>query len=116
MSNSITLDTREIAAGLTAYRAKIHQACVAVGNYFAPVVEAEAKSGASWTDRTGNARQGLTGFVEDVSESMVILYLTHRVTYGIFLELSNSGRYAIILPTLENHYKAIFDMLQEVLR
>lgn len=116
MASSITLDTREIVANLNIYRSKIHQACVAVGNYFAPVVEAEAKANANWTDRTGNARQGLTGFIDDVSVSMVILYLSHRVTYGIFLELSNSGRYAIILPTLENHYKAIFDMLQDVLK
>lgn len=116
MPNSITLDTREIVAGLTVYRTKIHQACVAVGNYFAPVVEAEAKSNARWTDRTGNARQGLTGFIDDVSESMVYLYLAGRVAYQPFLELSNSGRYAIILPTLESHYSAIFDMLESVLR
>ena len=116
MAGKITFDDREIQAGLKVYRGKIHQASVAVATYFAPVVEAEAKSNAPWTDRTGNARQGLTGFVDDVSATMVYLYLSHRVTYGVFLEIKNSGRYAIILPTLEKHYTAIFQMLQDVFK
>lgn len=116
MASSIEFDDGEVIRNLTVYRGKVHQACVAVANYFAPVVEAEAKSNASWQDRTGNARQGLTGFVEDVSETVVELYLAHRVTYGIPLELRNSARYAIILPTLEAHYSAIFSMLQDVFK
>lgn len=116
MASSIQWDDREIVVGLRVYRGKVHQACVAVATYFAPVVEAEAKSNAPWTDRTGNARQGLIGFEKDVSETLVELYLAHRVEYGIHLELRNSARYAIILPTLENHYSAIFNMLQDVLK
>lgn len=116
MASSIQWDASEVIRNLTVYRGKVHQACVAVATYFAPVVEAEAKAEAKWTDRTGNARQGLTGFVEDVSETLVELYLAHRVEYGIYLELRNSGRYAIILPTLERHYSAIFKMLQDVLK
>lgn len=106
----------EIERNLDVYKKKVHEACLSVANYFAPILEAEAKSNAPWTDRTGNARQGLRGFAQDVSETVVELYLSGKVGYQIYLELKNSGRYAIIMPTIEAHYKPIFDMLQKVLK
>lgn len=106
----------DIQRNLDVYASKIHQAVRLVGEYFAPVVENAAKTNASWTDRTGAARQGLHGFVEDVSESVVLLVLAHGVDYGIFLELKHQGRYAIILPTLEESYPKVMEMLREVFR
>jgi hypothetical protein len=114
--NSITLDTREIEVGLRVYRGKIHEACVAVATYFQPILESEAKQNAPWVDRSGLARIGLHSFVDDVSQTMVYLYLAHKMDYGVFLETKHSGRYAIILPTIEAHYRPIFDMLQDVLK
>lgn len=105
----------DIQRNLDVYAQKIHDAMLGVAQYFAPVLETEAKNNAPWTDRTGNARQGLNGFAEDVSATLVEIYLAHKMDYGVWLELKNSGRYAIILPTLENHYSAIFSMLQRVL-
>lgn len=105
-----------ILANMDVYERKIYQAVHSVGEYFSPIVESEAKANASWVDRTGNARQGLHGFVEDVSESIVLLVLQHKMEYGIFLELSHQGRYAIILPTLEAHYNAVKQMLDEVFK
>lgn len=99
---------------LAEYGQKCHQARRAVAEYFAPVVETYAKQNAPWTDQTGNARQGLHGFVEDLSDTVTALYLAHGVDYGIFLELAHQGRYAIIMPTLESHYQAVSDMLHEV--
>lgn len=81
---------------------------------FAAEIEAQAKADAIWTDRTGNARQGLEGFVQDFSETAVALYLVHHVDYGKYLELSMQQRYAIILPTLEQFYQPIMDALQEL--
>jgi hypothetical protein len=104
----------DIQRNLDVYAQKIHDAMVKVADYFAPVLETEAKNGAPWTDRTGNARQELNGFTEDVSMTVVEIYLAHKMDYGVWLELKNSGRYAIILPTIEKHYAAIFSMLQGV--
>lgn len=105
-----------ILANMDVYEQKIYTAMHNVALYFAPVVESEAKTNATWTDRTGNARQGLHGFVEDVSASVVLLVLQHKMEYGIFLELANGGRYAIILPTLEAHYNAVKSMVDEVFK
>jgi hypothetical protein len=59
-----------------------------------------ARENAPWTDRTGNARNGLQA--KHVSEPMVVhkLVVFHTMPYGVWLELRWSGRYAIIGPTL----------------
>lgn len=115
MPNGITgLDN--ILANMDVYERKIYQAMHNVALYFAPVVESAAKNNAPWTDRTGNARQGLHGFVEDVSETVVLLVLQHKMDYGTWLEIKNQGRYAIILPTLEAHYSAVKQMVDEVFK
>jgi len=62
-------------------------------------VEQHARSNAKWTDRTGNARNGLTGrYVENGDEHKLVLF--HRMPYGIWLETRFSGKFAIIMPTL----------------
>lgn len=65
-------------------------------------VEAEtfARTNAPWTDRTGNARNGL--FAKHDKEPMVVHELTIYGTmpYTFWLEVRWSGRYAIIGPTL----------------
>lgn len=69
-------------------------------------VQDYARSNAPWDDRTGDARSGLTAEVvnEGLGVSNIVLY--HTVDYGIWLEVRWSGRYAIIVPTME-HYGPI---------
>jgi hypothetical protein len=63
-------------------------------------VQDYAQTNAPWTDQTGDAREGLTA--ESFSESNVLtIVLYHTVEYGIWLEVRNSGEYAIIIPTIE---------------
>ena len=52
---------------------------------WAGTMEGYAKQYASWTDRTGHARQSLHGGV-DVRGDQQVLYLSHGVEYGIWLE------------------------------
>lgn len=66
----------------------------------APRLEAFMKTTAPWTDQTGNARNGLAARAYNTgSEQGIILY--HQVPYGVYLELKNDGKFAIIIPTLE---------------
>lgn len=67
---------------------------------YAARAEAEAKTGAPWTDRTGAARNGLHGS-SSVGPGQAELVLSHGVDYGIWLELKNSGAYATVIPTLQ---------------
>lgn len=60
-----------------------------------------AQANAIWEDRTGEARKGLTAEAE-TSETISSITLYHTQTYGIWLEVRWSGRYAIIIPTIEH--------------
>lgn len=66
----------------------------------APDVENYMKNNAPWTDRTGNARNGLSARAFREGDSVGI-DLFHSVEYGIYLEARWSGRYAIIQPTID---------------
>lgn len=68
---------------------------------YGSVLETEAKNNAKWTDRTSNARNGLKGGVEVRGQGRFVLYLSHSVDYGVWLEKANSGNYAIIGPTID---------------
>jgi hypothetical protein len=67
-----------------------------------PRAEAYARSNAKWTDRTGNARNGLKAQHDKVPMVSHTLTVFHSMPYGIWLEVRWSGRYAIIGPTLVN--------------
>jgi hypothetical protein len=58
------------------------------------------KSNAPWTDRTGNARNGLNGVVNRDGDWTSITFF-HSVPYGIWLEVRWSGKYSIIGPAVE---------------
>lgn len=58
-----------------------------------------ARNKAPWTDRTGHARQRLTGTTSRISSGYRIT-LAHGVDYGKWLELAHEKKYAIIQPTI----------------
>ena len=128
-----------IAKGLQDYGVKAMVALQAVANYWGQLNQDEARQNAVWEDRTGNARGGLffavDGFglspitgevtaeakaemsdvtVESGDQSTLIITLGHTVFYGKFLELSNGGRYAIIMSTMEGNLPQLERMIQEV--
>lgn len=61
--------------------------------------EKYAKQNRVWTDRTSSARIRLTGYVEKGIKSYRIV-ISHGVDYGIWLELANEKRFAILEPTI----------------
>jgi len=69
-------------------------------------LEGYAKEHAPWTDRTGHARQGLHAGVEEQGDEL-ILYLSHGVEYGIWLETAHGANYAIVRPTFDAHLARI---------
>lgn len=82
------------------FEARVRGAMVAGAKFIEPQAEAHMKTHAPWTDQTGNARNGLKAqtIVEADSVSIVLF---HQVPYGPYLELRWSGRYAVIMPTVE---------------
>lgn len=67
-----------------------------------------ARENRKWTDRTGQARQRLTGSVTKI-EARYRITLAHGVDYGLWLELANEKKYSIIPQTIE--YVGTFEVL-----
>lgn len=61
--------------------------------------KAHMKNAAPWTDRTGDARRTLSTDVEK-SPKQTVINFRHGVEYGIWLEVKNGGRYAIVRPAV----------------
>lgn len=105
----------QLATAVEQYGERVLTAVAAVAGRMATIMQNSARSQAPWTDRTGNARSGLFGTTE-LAQKMVILYLSHSAAldYGIWLELANGGRYAIIMRTMEAHLPELREMLDEI--
>lgn len=74
-----------------------------------------AKQNRPWTDRTGQARQRLTGWVEMFSDKIRI-HIGHGVDYGIYLELANEKKYAILQQTVNAASPEILEGFKELTR
>ena len=112
-----TTPPSELATAVERYGDRVLTAVAAVAQYVATQMQNQAKADAPWTDRTGNARTGIFGTSEaDFAAHVVTIYLSHGATidYGIWLELANSGSYAVIMRTMEAHYETLMQLLREV--
>lgn len=85
---------------VTAYNNKLRRALFMLALSYAPRIEAWMKENAPWTDRTANARQTLWAEAFDFVD-VIVLAFGHGVSYGVFLELANQGRYSVIFPALD---------------
>jgi len=94
-----------------------------LGMVWAVQIERDAKVNAPWTDRTTNARQTLGAFAVVIRNGKVAelpeyepgiargiaLILRQYMSYGKYLELRWQGKYAIVLPTLQQYYYPVWN-------
>lgn len=74
------------------------------------------KENASWTDRTGAARNGLRTQTEHVPLVRHSILLMHSVAYGIWLEVRWAGRYAILQPAMLDQGQKLMITLNKLMR
>jgi hypothetical protein len=106
----------ELAMAVERYGDRVLTAVAGIAQYVATQMQNQAKADAPWTDRTGNARTGLFGTSEaDFGAHVVTIYLSHGATisYGVWLELAASGKWGVIMRTMESHYEPLMQMLRE---
>ena len=103
----------DLADGARDYARRLFAAMLDLGRYFAGRIESYAKRNARWTDRTTNARSGLTARALPIAAGVVIV-LFHTVEYGPLLELANAGKYAIVLESLQQHHPGIMAALRRL--
>ena len=98
-----------------AYTDAILRGIMAIANRRAPEIENWMKENAPWTDRTGNARQTLFTEVQQVTDKMVHIIVSHGVHYGLFLEVKNAGKYAIVNPAIDHWGPIIWGDVRQML-
>ena len=92
---SFKFDANNLIKGLAEREIKTRAALGLYADTVAKKMETHAKSNKPWVDRTGRAKQSLNSswkWVGDVAR----VELSHGVYYGIYLELCNEKKYAII--------------------
>lgn len=94
-----SLSTTKLSAQLSTLDDRINRGIAAAFEYQAPRSTARMRTGARWTDRTGNARSGLFTATKHEGGKHTLL-LSQGVSYGIYLETRFSGRYAIVRPEI----------------
>lgn len=65
-------------------------------------LEGYAQKNAPWTDRSGRAREGLNSYTERTPFGYRLI-IAHGVVYGIWLEIANEKKYAILNKTIQQN-------------
>lgn len=101
-----------IQSNLKAFDPRVDAVVATAVQYHGTGAVGLAKTNARWTDRTGNARNGLGVSFNHVPGRLHGFALFHRVPYGIWLEVRWSGKYAIIEQTI----RQVFPKLMNTIR
>lgn len=110
----VIFDSNELGQRLNRGGERINRAVDTIFQLYAPRIESAAKINAPWTDQTGNARNGLAARA-GVEGRAHYIALFHQVPYGIFLEVRWSGKYAVIMPTLDEWTPKVVEALNGLL-
>ncbi|AZS12564.1 hypothetical protein HWB99_gp028 [Mycobacterium phage DrLupo] len=97
---SFEYDAQELRTNIRNLDRRMESAVDALMDYEAAYATGQLKMRAPWTDRTGAARSGLLAVANKLGPGAHELIMSYSVHYGIWLEIANSGQYAVIGPFL----------------
>lgn len=97
---SFVIDGRKMKKRIEEGPERARQAAWITAQSMAPEVENYMKINAPWTDRTGNARNGLAARAYREGSNIGI-DLFGQVEYQVWLETRFEGQFAIIQPTID---------------
>ena len=95
----IRYDDSELRHGLDEFDIKMQAALDIYTKTAAQRLQDEAVRNRPWTDRSNNARLSLKG-TSEVDGNKARIVLSQGVDYGLWLELANEKKYAIVEPTI----------------
>lgn len=116
---SIKIDAGSMTStlkGLEQVQDRLFEALRIVSHSAAKEMEAWAKQNAKWTDRTGNARQKLTGDVYWANPKVLETVLAHQVDYGVWLELAHNRKYAILEEAIKKKAPELFAQYRKLVK
>lgn len=113
VKRGLSIDLSEIRRNLDQFDDRANRALAGIFAYEAPRATGHMKSTAPWTDRTGNARAGLFALPLR-RDTLHILVLSHLMSYGIYLETMQAGKYAVIQPSVRQAADDIWRMIRKL--
>ena len=105
----------KVIANLYKWATEKKTGCEAVSVVTAANMVNYAKVNKRWQDRTGNARAGLHGGYFWENTEVLKTFIAHAMDYGVFLELANDGKYAILQPTINKFKDTWFKSIERVM-
>lgn len=96
---SLKLDSRHLHANVKKFPEELRRNVAAVVDYRAAYTQGYLRATAKWTDRTGAARSGLFAIPLSYGNTYEI-FMAYSVNYGIWLEVANNRKYAVITPAV----------------
>ena len=96
---SVTYNDTELRSNTRNFSHQLKRNLGAVLDYNAAYATGYLKENAPWNDNTGAARSGLMA-IPHSEASVYEIFMAYSVTYGIWLEIANSGKYAVITPAM----------------
>lgn len=100
MASRVEFTHNSLGPNLKKFTPLLNRNIYQVLRFHEPQLRTAAKHDAPWVDRTTNARSGLDAVVTMSQPHVYELVLFHKVSYGIWLEIRWSGKYATIMPTI----------------
>jgi len=110
----LTMESDTLTPSIRAIPGEVDKIVRTTMRYYEPQVENYMKLNAPWTDQTSNARNGLAARSGKEGKTHYIVAF-HQVPYGIWLEVRWSGKYAIIMPTIDHFGPQIMSSLKGIL-
>lgn len=104
---------RDVNRNLMEWAERQKAALFALAQSYAAKMEAEAKQDGPWTDRTGQARQGIHGGAYERDDALIV-YVAHTAHHGVYLELAMQQRFAVLEPTVKRNTPAFFEEARQV--
>jgi len=112
--NTIRWSPNTLGPGMAGFSARLTTVLKGFFEYQETHVQDYMRSNAPWTDRTGNARQGLFAKAfQDGDNHGIVCY--HTMPYGIWLEVKNEGQYSIIVPTIQAEGRRIMSQMNKLM-
>jgi hypothetical protein len=108
---SFTYDDINLRSSIPGFKRRVNGALTEAVGFTSTEGTASMKTHAPWTDRTGAARAGLHAVPEEHPGRYEITF-SGTVHYQIWLEIANSGRYQIIMPTVRQEGDALMGRLR----
>jgi hypothetical protein len=115
MALAFKYDESSLGKNLQALPGRVSGVLVMYAETIVPELQAKMQVNRPWFDRTGMAKATLRASVSTPRPEVVRITLSHGAEYGIWLELANEKRFAIIAPTIRMEAPRVIEGLQGIM-